>query len=118
MGSERLDLGSERPNLGSERPDLGSERPYLGSEKPDLGSGWPDLGSERPDLGSERSDLGSERPVLRLQGGGRTRTDGNWRKLPYVESSAPLGPLSKNGHSVAAAFVITASPIATVVFAV
>ena len=53
-----------------------------------MGSERPDLGSERPDLESKRPDLGSERLYLRLGGGGGTdgRTDGNRRKLPYVES--------------------------------
>ena len=71
--------------MGSERPDLGSGRPNLGFERPDLRSARSDLGSERPDMGSER-------PYLRLAGGGDGQTEnGNWRKLPYVESQA-IGP--------------------------
>ena len=65
MGSERLDFGSERPDFGSERPDFGSERP-----------------DERPNLGLDMLNFRSGKPGLRLWGG----TDGNRRKLPYVES--------------------------------
>ena len=58
----------------------------------------PNLGSERSDLESKRPDLRSERLYLRLGGGGG-RTDGNRRKLPYVESLVigPSGAAAQKG---------------------
>ena len=56
------------------------------AEKPDFVSERSDLGSVRPTFGLERPDFGSERPNLGLGGGGDGWTDGNRRKLPYVES--------------------------------
>ena len=75
------------------RPDFGSERPDFGSEKPDFGS-------ERPDFGSERPDFRSGKPGLRLGGGtdGRTETGENCPMWNH-RSSAPPGPLPKNGSS-------------------
>ena len=49
------------------------------------------MGSERTVLGSERPDLGSKGLHLKSGRLGEGRTDGNRRKLPYVESKV-IGP--------------------------
>ena len=67
----------------------------MGQERADLRSERSDLRSKRPFLGSKGLHLQSGKPVLRLGGDGQT--DGNHRKLPYMESKIidPPGLLPK-----------------------
>ena len=58
----------------------------MGQERADLRSERSDLRSKRPFLGSKGLHLQSGKPILRLWGGGGRTDNGNWRKLPYVES--------------------------------